>query len=424
MSTVDPFVYPTLARSLVLFALSVNAAAERRDGEKRSAPSLELTLTTRADASSATIRVARRTMSHPEVFMRAFDEMLEAYGLEQSTIFSHALLFVSTASDCAVRFAKSPCAVWTRDVVEDVGDEVQCWFIMDFEWSAADGARERFLRDTFGTFLDGLRVAVLFNDVRARVDSFVYGDENDARSTPDAATVFVNCARRIGISDSPWAATVRVVIGSIEHRPSVDRDGVSVYINGSLMPWRQARALVDHLWTLDRRFESFGLPPLREDLTVEPNAEHIVYFAAPSCGTATSCVRRVVIHFLSTTAKPADVARSAFPLASVAAATKTTMISDIPIRVSAELSTAGIFDALQILKRDDPMRLSSAEEKEFMRTSDRIGRGVLGVLESPSSEVARDFCSRCDAEDPNWRQTVLHKLRSSRVCAAHCVEMK
>ena len=424
MSTVDPFVYPMIARSLALFALSVVAAAERREND--ATLRLELTLTTRADACTATFRVARRTMSHPEAFMRAFAEMLDAYGLERQTkMFSHAVLFVSTASDCTVRFAKSLGAEWTRHVVDVDGDEVQCWFVLDFEWLGANGARDSratFLRDTFGLFLDGLRAVMLFVHIqRARVDDVVY---EAPPSTANASTVFVNCARRIGISDSTWAAIVRVVVGSIENRPFADRDGVSVYINGSLMPWRQARAMVDHLWTLDERFKSFGLPTLRQDLALDANPEHIVYFAPPREMTTTTYVRRVTIHFLNTAAKPADVVRSAFPLASVADAMKTTMTSDIPIRVSAELSTAGMFDALQILKRDDPMRFSSAEEKEFIETSDRIGRGVLAMLESPSSEVARDFCSQCDAEDENWRRKVLSNLRSSRVYAANCVEMK
>ena len=420
MSTVDPFVYPMIARSLALFALSFVTAADRREDD--ATLRLELTLTTRVASASATLRVARRTMSHPEAFMRAFAEMLDAYGLEQTKMFSHATLFVPTASNCAVRFAKSLGAEWSRQVVESVGDEVQCWLILDFEWSGAQDSRTTFLRDTFGLFLNGLRAAMLFVDIGARVDDVVYDDE---RSTANAATVFVNCARRIGISDSTWAAIVRVVVGSIESRPFIDRDGISVYINGSLMPWRQTRAMVDHLWTLDERFKSFGLPPLRQDLTLDANAEHVVYFAPPcETTTTTTYVRRVTIHFLSTAAKPADVVCSAFPLAGVADAMKTTMTSDIPIRVSAELSTAGMFDALQILKRDDPMRFSSAEEKEFIETSDCIGRGVLAILESPSSDVARDFCSQRDADDEDWRRKVLSNLRSSRVYAANCVEMK
>ena len=151
----------------------------------------------------------------------------------------------------------------------------------------------------------------------------------------------------------------------------------------------------------------------------------VVYVARP-WGTTTRRTygRRVTIHWLATAAKPADVVWSALPLAGVADAMKTTMTSDIPIRVSAELSTAGMFDALQILKRDDPMRFSSAEEKEFIETSDRIGRGVLAILESPSSDVARDFCSQRDADDEDWRRKVLSNLRSSRVYAANCVEMK
>ena len=177
MSTVDPFVYPMIARSLALFALSVVAAAERREND--ATLRLELTLTTRADACTATFRVARRTMSHPEAFMRAFAEMLDAYGLERQTkMFSHAVLFVSTASDCAVRFAKSLGAEWTRHVVDVDGDEVQCWFVLDFEWLGANGARDSratFLRDTFGLFLDGLRAAMLFVHIqRARVDDVVY----------------------------------------------------------------------------------------------------------------------------------------------------------------------------------------------------------------------------------------------------------
>jgi len=63
MSTVDPFVYPMIARSLALFALSFVTAADRREDD--ATLRLELTLTTRVASASATLRVARRTMSHP-----------------------------------------------------------------------------------------------------------------------------------------------------------------------------------------------------------------------------------------------------------------------------------------------------------------------------------------------------------------------
>jgi len=192
-------------------------------------------------------------------------------------------------------------------------------------------------------------------------------------------------------------------------------------VNGSLLSWREASVLLQFILTADaKKFATFGLPPIRRDPSCEGNSEHVVRFAQPNAETAIGrfCVRRVTIHFMNIPkgTSTEETMQSGFPLARVVDGERTVVLSnEVPIRVAAELSIAGVFDALQAHKRERPRHFASAQDDVHAASYERILSSVFGILEASTDFETREFLAERAFADAHWRERALRGLLAAKI---------
>lgn len=413
----DAYAYPLATRLLALFALHT------RDRRARAEPPRRLRVEASARAISelaiSVVSLDARGMSHPEQFQAGITAAAEAYAEDARAIEVELYVPVASAVGCLFAFRDG---AWSRDVLDvDVERASAVRVTMTIAVSSRSNEPAAvFLRRTFGGYVARARLALDAVDLDARLSNESDGEPVDASDSNLGAiskTVFVTCARRVGLSDLSWCATCRVEVAPID----AGVDGAAAFVNGSLLAWREASVLFQHLWTLDEKFASFGVRAIRRDLSCEGNSEHVVRFAQPNDSGSQSerfCVRRVTIHFMNITkgTTTEEMVQSAFPLARVVDGERTIVLSsEVPIRVAAELSVAGVFDALRAHKRERPRDFASAQDAAHAASCERILNTVFGILDASTNFETREFLAERAVADAHWRARALRGLQTAKM---------
>ena len=437
----DPFVldaayvYPLCARALALVARRTRGFREPRhlarvlDAELRARDDGEVIFTV--------VTRERRMMSHPERVLDGIVDAARAYA--DGGVAVELRTPVALGTTIRIRIARGARDDVQTEVIED--EDGNAWTgrtVMQISFTCRIEV-VHFFRRTYEGFIVRARAAMESTEIDAtlmEIDAEKDGvDDAQVRVKRVAsASESTSLEKKVVVSrvvsdKSTWCATCRVEIARVDSESSID--GVSVWINGSLLPWCEANLVFEHIFCVEAtKFAAFALPPLRPDLSRESNPEHIIYFAPPTVSAEIGAfIRRVTVHLMNfpNYTKREDVIASGCPLSGVKHGERTVMLADsirsagANFRVRSELVSTGIFDALRAFKRDDPSVFCAPSEKPFMSQCERILGNVLGILEKSTRLESVHFLKRLDNVENDWRSRALRKLQTSTMSSTNNV---